>query len=352
MAGRGTDIKLGEGVVELGGLRVIGTERHESRRIDNQLRGRSGRQGDPGSSKFYISLEDDFIRHHSGDRMKNVMSSAGLEPGERIEGGLVSSSIAQAQHGLEQKNFDKRKHVLEYDDVMNQQRKIIYQYRKEILESVGGSDDIVREFIGDVVESCTHQVLARGKMSAEELDHVLRLLVEAIGVRENFFRPDELPTSVADFIRHVVRVLWEHFLNIRAKIAPEMVTKIERWILLETIDFAWRTHLNNLDQIKDGINFRGYAQRDPLTEYKRESFYAFERMMVEIKTRAVEALFKIDSAVVSNEALDNLRKAREEELEQISMSGPSEDGDARSAGSQPSPATPAAGNRKARRLKK
>jgi preprotein translocase subunit SecA len=349
MAGRGTDIKLGEGVVELGGLRVIGTERHESRRIDNQLRGRSGRQGDPGSSKFYISLEDDFIKNHYGDRMKKYMTMAGMEDDERIEGSMVSDSIATAQHTLEQKNFDRRKHVLEYDDVMNQQRKIIYQYRKEILESISGSNEIVREFVGDVVSDSIARISSRSKISTDERDEVIKHLIEASGLDQRFFESLELSLATADLEKQLITVIWDRITQIRSKIPEEMGLKVEKWILLETIDYSWRTHLNNLDQIKDGINFRGYAQRDPLIEYKRESFYAFERMMIEIKMKVVESLLKAESMFLSDDALDHLREAREAELEQAIVSGPSEDETSQDASAaSPAPAV----NRKIRRAKK
>lgn len=345
MAGRGTDIKLGEGVCDLGGLRVVGTERHESRRIDNQLRGRSGRQGDPGSSKFYISLEDDFIRLYSGDRMKNLMMRAGMEPGERIEGAMVTSSIAQAQHSLEQQNFDSRKHVLEYDDVMNQQRKIIYQYRKEILESLEGSNDLIKDFIGDLVDEAFERFAPGAKqVSVDEQSSIFNHLLETANLKQHQIPSRTFSRSLEAFGRELVDAFWSLYTQMRSTLPSEMIAPAEKWLLLETIDFAWRTHLNNLEQIKDGINFRGYAQRDPLTEYKKESFLAFERMMLEIKMNIVGSLYKIDSAEVSQEALERLEDARREELSQLSMSGPTEDGE--------KPAVvDVGGNRKARRSK-
>ena len=345
MAGRGTDIKLGEGVVELGGLRVVGTERHESRRIDNQLRGRSGRQGDPGSSKFYISLEDDFIRLHSGEKMKNYMIRAGMEPGERLEDSWVSSSIAQAQHGLEQQNFDRRKHVLEYDDVMNQQRKIIYQYRREVLDSLSGSNDLIGEFISDVVEDSVEKVTEAKTLSSDERTTILGSVLEVAGLKESVFDNYQFSLVVVDFKKQLVDALWTRYTDMRSKLADEMIAASEKWLLLETIDFAWRTHLNNLDQIQDGINFRGYAQRDPLTEYKKEAFYAFEQMMLEIKLNVLNALFKIDAAQISEEKIAHLEQMRKEELDRLSLSGPSEEG------TTSEQADSAAGNRKTRRSK-
>ncbi len=345
MAGRGTDIKLGEGVVELGGLRVVGTERHESRRIDNQLRGRSGRQGDPGSSKFYISLEDDFIRIHSGDKMKNMMMRAGMQPGERLEDPWVTSSIAQAQHGLEQQNFDRRKHVLEYDDVMNQQRKIIYQYRKEVLDSLSGSNELLVEFIGDVVDDAIGKVAQGRTMTADEQASVLEAVFDVAGLQDSVFSEINFSLTVDTFRKELVDALWSRYTTARAKLSEEMIAASEKWLLLETIDFAWRTHLNNLDQIQDGINFRGYAQRDPLTEYKKEAFFAFERMILEIKMNVLNALYKVETNLASEEAIAHLEQKRKDELEALNMSGPtesvekSEDGDAQ------------AGNRKARRSK-
>ena len=344
MAGRGTDITLGEGVCDLGGLRVIGTERHESRRIDNQLRGRSGRQGDPGSSKFYISLEDDFIRLYSGDRMKNMMERVGMEPGERIEGSMVTSSIAQAQHSLEQQNFDSRKHVLEYDDVMNQQRKIIYQYRKEVLASFDGSSELIRDFIADVVHDAMERFAPRKNASSDEQENVLRHVLEIANLKDDIFAGHQFSSETHSFGRELVDGFLKLYLRMRALLSPEMGAAAEKWLLLETIDFAWRTHLNNLDQIKDGINFRGYAQRDPLNEYKKESFLAFEQMMLEIKMNIVGALYKIGSMQLSEEALHHLEESRREELAQLSMSGPTEDG------AKPE-VVDIAGNRRARRAK-
>ena len=345
MAGRGTDIKLGEGVVELGGLRVIGTERHESRRIDNQLRGRSGRQGDPGSSKFYISLEDDFIRIHSGDKMKNMMMRAGMQPGECLEDPWVSSSIAQAQHGLEQQNFDRRKHVLEYDDVMNQQRKIIYQYRKEVLESLAGSNELLREFIGDVIDDAIERVCQARSMSTDEQAAILEAVFDVAGIPDSTFSNITFSLMVETFRKELMNALWERYSSARARLSADMVAASEKWLLLETIDFAWRTHLNNLDQIQDGINFRGYAQRDPLTEYKKEAFYAFERMIIEIKMNVLNALFKVETTLASEEAIAQLEQTRKQELEALNLSGPT-DGDEKSEeGDNQS------GNRKARRAK-
>jgi len=345
MAGRGTDIKLGEGVVELGGLRVIGTERHESRRIDNQLRGRSGRQGDPGSSKFYISLEDDFIRIHSGDKMKNMMVRAGMQPGERLEDPWVTSSIAQAQHSLEQQNFDRRKHVLEYDDVMNQQRKIIYQYRKEVLESLSGSNELLMEFIGDVVDDAIERVCQARSMSTDEQATILEAVFDVAGIPDSTFSEQSFSLTVETFRKELVDALWKRYSAAREKLSNEMIAASEKWLLLETIDFAWRTHLNNLDQIQDGINFRGYAQRDPLTEYKKEAFFAFERMILEIKMNVINALYKFDANMASEEAIANLEQQRKQELESLNLSGPTE-GDEKSE-----EADAQAGNRKARRAK-
>ena len=344
MAGRGTDIKLGEGVCELGGLRVVGTERHESRRIDNQLRGRSGRQGDPGSSKFYISLEDGFIRLHSGDRMKNMMERVGMEPGERNEGSLVTSTIAQAQHSLEQQNFDTRKHLLEYDDVMNQQRKIIYQYRREVLASIAGSHEIIHDFIGDLVHESIERLAPGKHVSTDEQENILGHLLEVANLKKDVFAAKECSHGPDAFGRELLDLFFSLYSKMRSGLAPEMASAAEKWLLLETIDFAWRTHLNNLDQIKDGINFRGYAQRDPLNEYKKEAFLAFEQMMLEIKMNIIGSLYKISAIQLSEEALDQLEASRREELALLSMSGPTEDG-------EKPVVVDVGGNRKTRRAK-
>jgi preprotein translocase subunit SecA len=349
MAGRGTDIKLGEGVRELGGLRIIGTERHESRRIDNQLRGRAGRQGDPGSSKFYISLEDDFIFRTQGDRMKKLMQFAGMEPGEVIESSMITSSIERAQRSIEEYNFDVRKQRLRYDDVMNQQRRVIYSYRKEILHDLSSSRSIIKDFIHGAITELASNIVGNLSLSHDHVEMIKQRVAELGNV--------DIETVFAGFAPHVstwdalVDQLVEHVLHryeeSSSRINHEIVEQNERWILLETVDFAWRTHLNNLEQIYDGISFRGNAQRDPLIEYKKESFLAFEQMMLEIKYNVLGALIRTQ-ADLSQEALERIERERKAELNAlVNSDSSSTDKDSGASSS----ASHDGGNRKARRAR-
>lgn len=320
MAGRGTDIKLGAGVRELGGLRVIGTERHESRRIDNQLRGRAGRQGDPASSKFYISLEDDLIRIFSaGDRIKNMMIRFGMQPGEKIEHKLASRTIEGAQEKVEKHNFDIRKHLLEYDDVLNQQRKVVYLYRREILEGDDQVKFLVQEMLRDVVQAIfiTHAV---GKeLSLDALDAIKNALHMLTGYDKEFFVIENM--AVAQAQEQITESLGKEYTLRRASLPEEVIAQAEKWILLETVDNAWKLHLQNIDHLKEGIGLRGYSQKNPLTEYKKESFFEFERMMYQIKWDVVHHIFKIKAEEFSPVAVDSIERDREKELASIKIGG-------------------------------
>ena len=269
MAGRGTDIVLGEGVVELGGLHILGTERHESRRIDNQLRGRSGRQGDPGSSRFYMALEDDLLRIFGGERITGLMEKLGLKDGEPIEHNLISRAIENAQTKVEAHNFEIRKHLLEYDDVMNQQRKVIYEQRREILMGKDMQETVLEMIRDAVVETMTSEGLA--DMIATEAVRVYGRREEMVGA-ENFRR-------------------------------------LERIVMLQTVDTLWKDHLLSMDHLKEGIGLRGYAQQNPLLVYKKEGFELFETLMGRIEEETLGILFRVE--VAAPEKIETLQAPRE-----------------------------------------
>ncbi len=322
MAGRGTDIKLGEGVIDLGGLRIIGTERHESRRIDNQLRGRSGRQGDPGSSKFYVSLEDDLMRIFGGERLKKTMERLGMKRGESIEHRMVSRSIEKAQERVEKQNFDIRKHLLEYDDVLNQQRMVIYRYRREILEGGEQIKGIIKDMIADVSHGLFGIYCQGPTCSTEAMQELIASFEKLTGLKHETFsqavfnqpRSGTQEDAMIEFLMY-------QFEQYRGKLSSELVDQAEKWILLETIDHAWRMHLQNIDHLREGIGLRGYGQKNPLVEYKKESFYEFERMMEQIKWDIVQRVFKMRPDEYSASAIEQIEREKERELETLQLGG-------------------------------
>jgi len=298
MAGRGTDIVLGEGVVGLGGLHILGTERHESRRIDNQLRGRAGRQGDPGSSRFYLALEDDLLRIFGSDRIASVMGRLGMEEGQPIEHSLISRAIENAQKKVEAHNFDIRKHLLEYDDVMNTHRKIIYALRKEIL-SGQALDEIIREMMEDRVDALV-DTFTNPKEHPEDWNiHDLReSLTRLFGFRprvgledlgEDTFhalKPEDLKERIREEVWNVHEKRQKEF-------AGDDLKSLEKYILLQIIDNQWVAHLQDMESMKEGIGLRGYGQMDPLREYKKEGFALFEGLMDRIREEALMTLSRI-----------------------------------------------------------
>ena len=293
MAGRGVDIKLGEGVVDKGGLHIIGTERHESRRVDNQLRGRAGRQGDPGSSRFYLSLEDDLLRIFGSDRISPIMEKLGMEEGEPIEHPLINRAVENAQKKVEGHNFDIRKHLLEYDDVMNKQRTVIYDMRREIL----GSEDLremVLEFAGEVAEDLAGRFSVEGTHPEEWDFEALSTAVYA----QFGFRPeipeaerDRLtPSGLADRVRTGAEAFYA---KKEAEYGADAIRYLERMFLLSTVDALWKDHLLSMDHLKEGIGLRGYAQKDPLKEYQREGFDLFSDLISRIKEESLKRLFHV-----------------------------------------------------------
>jgi preprotein translocase subunit SecA len=316
MAGRGTDIVLGEGVRELGGLHILGSERHESRRIDNQLRGRAGRQGDPGSSRFYLALDDTLMRLFGSDRIAGIMDKLGLEDGQTIENPLISRSIENAQKRVEGHNFEIRKQLIDYDNVMNQQREVIYSLRREFMIA----DDLqptVEEFIDDLL-SQVYEPLENKKghsESPEEIRGMIRSKLDEVFAMERmapggkFIEKDEARTAI-------LSVLEEH----RAA-APDQYQEILRFFLLDALDRNWKDHLLQMDYLKEGIGLRGYAQRDPKQEYKREGFELFEDLIFRIRENTMKALTHLRIEAVKQEEL------KHEEQEDVKYVGGNEPAD-------------------------
>ncbi|MDR1701752.1 MAG: preprotein translocase subunit SecA [Sporomusaceae bacterium] len=294
MAGRGTDIVLGEGVPDLGGLRIIGTERHESRRIDNQLRGRSGRQGDPGSSRFYLSLEDELMRLFGSDNISGIMDKLGMEEDEPIEHSLITRSIEQAQKKVEARNFDIRKYVLEYDNVMNQQREVIYSQRRKILLN----DDLKENIFLMVDKIATHglDVHANEKLYPEDWDYAA--LIEYLEV---FFAPagkltvDELEKLSRDELKDEIIKTAEDAYTAREQLFGESnMRELEKVIMLKVVDTKWEEHLDAMEMLRQGVGLRAYGQKDPLIEYKFEAFDMFQQMLESIQEDIVRYMFRIN----------------------------------------------------------
>ena len=278
MAGRGTDIVLGDGVAELGGLAIIGTERHESRRIDNQLRGRAGRQGDPGSSQFFLSLDDDLLRIFGGDNIKKFMEKMGLDEDEEIKSKMVSNAIRKAQQRVENRNFETRKYVLEYDDVMNQQRQVLYEQRRRILEGEDMKDQIIR-MVDELINHAMN-TYADEKLYPEEWD-----LAGLIKYCEKYFLvPGEITVEqIEDMSREeiqklLVKTAYDTYESREKSIGSELMRELEKAVMLKVVDAKWMEHLDNMDMLKEGINLRSYGQRNPIVEYKVEAFDMFEEM--------------------------------------------------------------------------
>jgi preprotein translocase subunit SecA len=326
MAGRGTDIKLGPGVADLGGLHVIGTERHEARRIDRQLRGRCARQGDPGSSHFFISLEDDLMRLFGSDRMIKIMERVGLEENQELEHPLLNRSIETAQKRVEQHNFQIRKRTLEYDDVMNKQREVIYGFRNEILKA-----DDVQDRLMDVMEEVVLQKVMQ-YTSTESLpeDWNVRALADWVNLNFPLGMPEAeilksahagtetpVPGSIFDglnaaqfavvqFISDAVRNAYKLKISFEN---PQALKNVERYTILSAIDKLWQEHLYNMDTLRNSIGLRAYGQRDPLIEYKAEAFKIFEDLMVNIKTEICHNIFLSASSLMAfQQFLSNLPK--------------------------------------------
>ncbi|WP_324713797.1 preprotein translocase subunit SecA [Helicobacter pylori] len=316
MAGRGVDIKLTDEIKELGGLYIIGTERHESRRIDNQLRGRSGRQGDPGVSQFYLSLEDNLLRIFGSDRIKGVMEKLGLKDGEHIESKLVTRAVENAQKKVENLHFESRKHLLEYDDVANEQRKSVYKFRDELLDV---NYDIGAK-IAENREYALHQIFSKLKafdhqnLSKEELLGLKNILKEDFNTHVEL-EDLEKASPIENFVAEKLKSDYENKMKV---LDSEQRSRIERIVYLQILDNAWREHLYTMDNLKTGINLRGYNQKDPLVEYKKESYNLFLELIEDIKIEAIKTFSKIqfENEQDSSDAeryLDNFSEEREHE---------------------------------------
>ncbi len=305
MAGRGTDIKLGEGVKELGGLVIIGTERHEARRIDNQLRGRAGRQGDPGASQFFVSLEDELMRRFGGDRMKNIMTKLGLPEDEPIENGMISKTIESAQSKIEGYNFDLRKHVLDYDDVMNKQREVIYKKRTSWLEATEYRDITLPLFTEEFERVVGfHTAGEEGDWQLKEIVAEANNLFPELNDKEaltklEVLRDDRSKTEAEKrtaVIEYLVEEAKRVYSTKETLIGKEDWNKLQKLLLLQSLDTLWMNHLDEIDYLRQGIGLRGYGQRDPLIEYKREAYDLFMGLMDTVRKTYLVSLMKITPA--------------------------------------------------------
>jgi preprotein translocase subunit SecA len=354
MAGRGTDILLGgnpeylarnacklggsdpdypmqlqkaqtqcasehEAVVALGGLHIIGTERHEARRIDNQLRGRAGRQGDPGSSRFYLSLEDDLLRIFGSDRISGIMARLGMEEGQPIEHSMITKAIENAQRKVEAHNFEIRKHLLEYDDVMNKQREVIYSQRRDVLES----DDmpaLLEEMHTEVLEGIfTHYVPVDAYVDDWDLAGLTDAIQRQYGIHMALTPENVTGFDREAFLEHVQTRLQEHYTAKVQTIGVEQHSALERWVMLQVIDKHWKDHLLAMDYLKEGIGLRGYGQKNPLNEYKREAYEMFVGMTERIKAEVLELLFKIELTHADEELTLQSRRREQHIIEHRGM---------------------------------
>jgi preprotein translocase subunit SecA len=318
MAGRGTDIKLGEGVKEVGGLHILGTVRHESRRVDNQLRGRSGRQGDQGSSQFYLSLEDDLLRIFGSDRISGLMGKLGMEKGESIDHPMLTRSIENAQKKVEAHNFEIRKHLLEYDDVMNKQREVVYDQRKQI---ISGED--LREDLHDFMEEAASEIAAPyadENIPSEQWDwkeiedrfYGLGLSINISEEEKGNFDSEKLEEWIVSGLKDAYEKQVELF-------GDEVLKGVERYIMLQTLDTLWKDHLLNMDHLKEGIGLRGYGQQNPVLEYKREGYDMFMNMIHSFKMDCLSILMRIQP--VEEQSLEKLEAKRKEDEQSLSFGG-------------------------------
>ena len=316
MAGRGTDIKLGEGVAEIGGLFIVGTERHESRRIDNQLRGRSGRQGDPGASRFFLSLEDDLLRLFAADRISGMMDKLGMEEDEPIEHRLITNSIEHAQKKVEARNFDIRKHVLEYDDVMNQQREVMYGERRKILTGDNLRENIIG-MVNHIIKDEMNQY-ANEQLYPEEWQ-----LDELIADAEKIYAPagklkkEELVELSRDELKETLEKTAEEGYQQRELLfGEENMRELEKVVMLRVVDNKWMEHLDHMDMLREGINLRAYGQRNPLVEYKIEALDMFEEMEAAIQDQIASLMYHV--SIVTPEQQQDTEAAIEAQRSKLS----------------------------------
>jgi preprotein translocase subunit SecA len=318
-------------VIALGGLHILGTERHEARRIDNQLRGRAGRQGDPGSSRFFLSLEDDLLRVFGGERVKALMYRLGMTEGIPIESKLISRRIENAQMAVEAQNFEARKHLLEYDDVMNKQRETIYSIRRSALEgkeqkdyALGIAEDIARELVGTFCPANEHPDKWNITQFAAEVLNQYGIDVKAAGIDAGKMNHAELADTLVERVK-------ERYAEKEKLFGEQMMRWLERRIILDIVDTQWKDHLLTLDHLKEGIGLRGYGQKDPLVEFKKEAFTLFEDMMGRIDTETVRYLFLVQPARPEDQAKEIERRQRRQQQEMQLQAG------AAQAAEQPKP---------------
>ncbi len=306
MAGRGTDIKLGEGVREVGGLHILGTSRHESRRIDNQLRGRSGRQGDPGSSRFYLSLEDDLLRIFGSGRIAGIMDKLGMEEDEPIEHNMISKAIENAQRKVEGHNFDIRKHLLEYDDVMNKQREVIYRQRREVL---AGEDlvAVIKNMISDLTETVVEDFSQERKASEDwDWQDFDKKMLETFNIQPGWTEQDRAGMNKESFREKLSELVANAYTAQEQRNTVPVQRHLERVVLLQMVDDLWKDHLLSMDHLKQGIGLRGYGQKNPLIEYKKEGYHLFMRMIEMVKEQTVSTLMRVH--VVQEDEVERLEK--------------------------------------------
>jgi preprotein translocase subunit SecA len=320
MAGRGTDIVLGgfpesetarKEIVELGGLHVIGTERHESRRIDNQLRGRSGRQGDPGSSQFFLSLDDGLLKIFAPDRMRALMQSfGGMKKGESIEHKMLTNSIERAQRRVEGRNFDIRKRILEFDDVLNEQRQVIYKQRKEILEDKD-LDDLISNMRADVLSSTFELHIPEYEIETNwKVDELTNILESEFNLQFNLKAElENAESNTQGVLNKLLDFADEIYLEKRNKF-PNVYSQLENQIILQVIDQSWKNHINQLDSLRQNIGFRSYAGKDPRLEYKREAFEMFEQLLETIKKESTRFLCRVEVKPEDEQEIEKM-KSRE-----------------------------------------
>ncbi len=328
MAGRGTDIKLGEEVADLGGLHILGTSRHESRRIDNQLRGRSGRQGDAGSSRFYLSLEDDLLRIFGSDKISGILDKLGMDEDEPIEHGMISKAIENAQRKVEGHNFDIRKHLLEYDDVMNKQREVIYQQRREALDSED-IKPVIEDILSEEMDSIAAEFFEQKILSADwDWQGINERVQGSIGVAPEWDEADKQDLDHDSFVEKLMQAGQRAYEEQEEKIGAEGLRYLERVVFLQMVDTYWKEHLLNMDHLKEGIGLRGYGQKNPLNEYKREGFEMFANMIETVKRQTLVTLFRIK--IASQEEIDReaLEKRKRQQSEMRLSRGGEESGQA------------------------
>jgi preprotein translocase subunit SecA len=317
MAGRGTDIKLGEGVRELGGLHILGTGRHESRRIDNQLRGRSGRQGDHGSSRFFLSLEDDLLRVFGSGRISGIMDKLGMEEDEPIEHSMISKAIENAQRKVEGHHFDIRKHLLEYDDVMNKQREVIYRQRREVMEGEN-LKPIVDDMISDLLDGVVAE-FAREKVPSEDWDweELATRMGELFNLKLQLSDRDRLDLNADRLFDLLLAEVNAAYLHQEETNDEEQMRHLERIVLLQMVDTHWKEHLLNMDHLKEGIGLRGYGQKNPLNEYKKEGFDLFLHMIETVKEQTVGTLLRVQ--VVQRDEVARMEEEQKKQEQQMQL---------------------------------